>query len=583
MNNITESNKYQGSGTEKEKFKQTCQQESPERLEQRLNKIDQIHLIGIGGISMSAIAMLLLERGIKVSGSDLSLNDKIKQLRKQGVEVALDHRAENLGEAELVVYSSAIPPDNPELLAARRRGIRTWQRAEMLALLTREKRLVAVSGTHGKTTTTGMLASIFLGAGQDPDVMVGGDLDLIKGNYRTGQGEFFLTEADESDGSLLHFSPEIAVITNIELEHMDFYQSKEELLQTMGEFLARSGWSSKESPGENSGESSRKAARRNCSAVLCLEDELIRERLIPDLCENYPDLNLITYGFERGDLQARNIAREGYNSKFELIFQGVSQGYFQLTVPGEHNILNALAAAAAANQAGIAWKEAGPGLRNFSGVKRRFEIKGEVRGITVIDDYAHHPTEIESLFATAAELDYQRIITVFQPHRYTRTDKLWQDFVQVLSRAPGPLLLTAIYPAHQRPIPGVNSRNLLADIKERIARTAQPDSDESEGGEEKNAAGSELQKETVFPGIYQGNKAELRGSSQEKEGEEDGLKAGEAAGDRQEKFHLALSSGEAIARLIEIARPGDLVLTAGAGDVYQIGEDFLNKLQQDNI
>lgn len=592
-----------------------------DRLEQRLAGTGQVHLIGIGGISMSAIAMFLLERGITVSGSDLNLNDKIKVLRKKGVEVELGHRAENLGGAELVVYSSAIPADNPELEEARQRGIKTLRRAEMLALLTLEKNLVAVSGTHGKTTTTGMLTAIFLTAGLDPDVMVGGDLDLIQGNYRTGQGKYFLTEADESDGSLLYFSPEIAVITNIEMEHMDYYQTKEELLKTMEEFLLGTG-------GTDRAEGA-KRNKREGSGVLCLEDSLIREKLLPAIRDNFPGLELITYGFERGDLQARNIARGGYTSEFELIFQGESQGYFQLAVPGEHNILNALAAAAAANQAGIDWDDISRGLSKFSGVKRRFEIKGEARGITVIDDYAHHPTEIEMLFATAVELDYQRIVTVFQPHRYTRTEKLWQDFVRVLARAPGPLLLTAIYPAHQEPIPGVNSSNLLADIKQRIDRTGRQritktdrqsnneadqqrtvradqqnnnekkdgEKPETEGvelnnrtdipgrqdGEKPEAAGVELNNRIDIPGRQQGDEPEPAAADEIIDGEAADLKAAEPAGDRGKEIYLTPTSEEAAARLAEIVRPGDLVLTAGAGDVYRIGEDFLTSLQNNNF
>ncbi len=549
-----------------------------------LEKINQVHLVGIGGISMSAIAGFLLERGIKVTGSDLKINNKIKMLQNRGVEVFPGHRAENLGEADLLVYSSAIPADNVELEEARRRGIKILQRAEMLALLTLKKRLVAVSGTHGKTTTTGMLAAIFLAARQDPDVMVGGDLDLIQGNYRTGGGNYFLTEADESDGSLICFSPETAVITNIESEHMDYYQNEKELVCTMAEFLVGTGGADK---AKNT-----KRKNRKGHAVLCLEDALIRKKLLPVLREKCPGLELITYGFGRGELQARNAVKDGYTSKFELIFQGESKGSFQLAVPGDHNILNALAAAAAANRAGINWGEISRGLRDFSGVKRRFEIKGEVRGITVIDDYAHHPTEIETLFSTAAELDYQRIVTVFQPHRYTRTEKLWQDFVRVLSRAPGPLLLTDIYPAHQKPIPGITSSNLLADIKRRIkkanrqqiSRADQKYCKGTRAGEDKaekiDSPGPGLPKRNDITGRSGGEEHDFAGVVKNEDAESAGKAAGIPTGEEQEKIYLTPNRGKAVKKLVKIVRSGDLVLTAGAGDVYRIGEDFLEKLQE---
>ncbi len=556
--------------------------EQPEK--KILEKINQVHLVGIGGISMSAIAGFLLERGIKVTGSDLKINDKIKMLQNRGVEVFRGHRAENLGEAGLLIYSSAIPADNVELEEARRRGIIIMQRAEMLALLTLNKRLVAVSGTHGKTTTTGMLAAIFLAAGRDPDVMVGGDLDLIQGNYRTGGGNYFLTEADESDGSLLYFSPETAVITNIEPEHMDYYQNKKELVSTMVEFLAGTGGTNKTKK--------TKRKKREGSAVLCLEDVMIRKQLLPALGKKCPGLELITYGFGRGELQARNTVREGYASRFELVFQGESKGSFQLAVPGNHNILNALAAAAAANRAGINWEEISRGLRGFSGIKRRFEIKGEVRGITVIDDYAHHPTEIKTLFSTAVELGYQRIVTVFQPHRYTRTEKLWQDFVRVLSRAPGPLLLTEIYSAHQEPIPGITSSNLLTDIKRRIKKAKHQLIDRDDQQHCKRSRTGEGRGDEIdSPGPGLANSEDLTVRSGEEEADPAGVvenenakserkTAGISSGEKQEKIYLTPNRDEAVKKLVKIVKPGDLVLTAGAGDVYRIGENFLAKLQE---
>ena len=562
--------------------------------EKMLEKINQVHLVGIGGISMSAIAGFLLERGIKVTGSDLKINDKIKRLQNRGVEFFSGHREENLGKADLLVYSSAIPADNVELEEARQRGIIILQRAEMLAMLTLRKRLVAVSGTHGKTTTTGMLAAIFLAAGRDPDVMVGGDLDLIQGNYRTGGGNYFLTEADESDGSLLCFSPETAVITNIEPEHMDYYQNEKELVRTMAEFLAGTGGMDKIN--------NTKTKNREGYAVLCLEDALIRKKLLPAFKKKCPGVELITYGFGRGDLQAQNAVRDGYTSKFELIFQGESKGSFQLAVPGDHNILNALAAAAAANQAGINWDKINSGLRDFSGVKRRFEIKGEVRGITVIDDYAHHPTEIETLFSTAVELDYQRIITVFQPHRYTRTEKLWEDFVQVLSRAPGPLLLTDIYPAHQQPIPGITSSNLLTDIKQRIKKANQQQIQQINRIDQKyckkTRAGEDKEDRTDkidFPGSGLSKRYDITGEIGGKVEEHDpsGVadnvdaesaekRAGISRREKQKNIYLTPGREKAVKKLVKIVRPGDLVLTAGAGDVYRIGEDFLAILRELN-
>ncbi len=479
-----------------------------ERHNRALNNFagQKVHLIGIGGISMSAIAFLLIEQGAIVSGSDLKENDKVKKLRRRGAKINIGHWAENISNPDLVVFSSAIPQDNPELKKARQQGITLWQRARMLSYLTAGQKLIAITGTHGKTTTTGMLTAIFLAAERDPTVMLGGDLDLLEGNYRTGSGEYFLTEADESDGSLLNFAPDIAVVTNIELEHLNYYQSEDELIEVMLAFLT--------------GDKTQEPA----TIILCHDDFLTQEKLLPRLKKETNKAEILTYGLSGGKLQANDISIRGYNSSFMVGCSEGSRELLQLKVPGNYNISNALAAAVAASQAGIDWPSIKKGLKNFSGVKRRFEIKGKYEGITVVDDYAHHPTEIENVFSLAARLDYNQLFIAFQPHRYTRTARLWEDFVKVLAEAPGILLLTEIYSANQNPIPGINSWNLYQDIKTK-------------------------------------EKKVIDFSAEEKK--------------LKEQSFYCPDLKSVVNKLRQLAQPGDLIITMGAGDIYQAGEDFL--------
>lgn len=385
-----------------------------------------VHLIGIGGISMSGIAKMLVKNGYKVSGSDIKKSKIINELIKIGVKVEIGHDGKNIkkwGVPDLVVISSAIDNNNPEIKMAKKLEITILKRAEMIAKLMENKKTIAVSGTHGKTTTTGLIASMLQNdQNYDPTIMIGGNLPSIGGNIKLGNDEFFITEADESDGSLLYFEPYLSVITNIELEHLDYYTSKGKLLETFNKFI--------------------KKTDKNGKVILCAEDNIISELI--DLSNE----KILSYGFERGIIQAKNINYLPFGSLFDVKFNGKKIGEINLQIPGKYNILNSLAAVSVGLYLGMSFTEIKNGIEKFTGVKRRFEKKGLIDDILIIDDYAHHPTEIKETLKAAANTGFNRTIAVFQPHRYSRTNYLFEEFCNSFDNADR-LIITDIYSADE--------------------------------------------------------------------------------------------------------------------------------------
>src|SRR5262245_29826913 len=401
-------------------------------------RIKHVHFVGIGGIGMSGIAEVLLNLGYQVSGSDLRSTPITEALSREGATIFYTHAAENIGTAHVVVTSSAVRRDNPEILAAERRQIPVIPRAEMLAELARLKYSIAVAGTHGKTTTTSMIATILDRAGYDPTVVVGGLLNTIGSNARLGKGEYIVLEADESDGSFLLLSPTMAVVTNIEADHLDHYKDLAEIQEAFLLFANRVPFYG--------------------ATVLCLDDPVVQS-LIPRLKRRF-----VTYGTAaQADISILESAANGLGSTFRLRYNGGTIQTFELRVPGIHNVLNATAAFAATRDMGVEPSVIAAGLRDFQGVDRRFQIKCS-DGITVVDDYAHHPTEVRATLSAAKAGAFGRIFAVFQPHRYTRTMHLMKDFARAFNLADVVLLLD-IYPAGEAPIEGVSTPALVEEIR----------------------------------------------------------------------------------------------------------------------
>jgi len=430
-------------------------------------KIQRIHFVGIGGIGMSGIAEVLLNLGYKVSGSDLKASAITHRLAALGALTFEGHRAENLAGAEVVVTSSAIARDNPEVAAAHASHVPVIPRAEMLAELMRLKYGIAIAGMHGKTTTTSMVAAILAAGGLDPTVVIGGRVDAMGSNARVGKSEYFVAEADESDRSFLKLWPILAVVTNIDREHMDCYREMGDVERTFVEFL-------------DNGPFYGMVVARNDN------DEL--RKILPAVRRR-----IITYGTREGsdfhisDMR-RGIAGEGHfaSSAFHVQYQNRDLGEFQLHVPGEHNVRNATAAIAVGIGLDIAVDRIREGVANFSGVDRRFQLKGRVNGVTVIDDYGHHPTEILATLAAARQCGFRRVHVIFQPHRYTRTQLLLNDFASVFGDADTVTVLD-IYAASEAPIEGISGSLLadriggkavyaasFADAADAAARSAQP-------------------------------------------------------------------------------------------------------------
>jgi UDP-N-acetylmuramate--alanine ligase len=452
-------------------------------------KIKHIHFVGIGGIGMSGIAEVLLNLGYKVSGSDMKASDTTERLKKLGGEIRIGHRAENVASPHVVVISSAVTRDNVEVVAAREKQIPVIPRAEMLAELMRLKYGVAIAGAHGKTTTTSMVATVLAAGGIDPTVVIGGKLNSLGTNAKLGQGEFLVAEADESDGSFLKLSPTIAVVTTIDEEHLDYYKDITEIKTAFLTFINKIPFYG--------------------VSVLCLDQPHIQS-LIPQVQKRYQ-----TYGMSsQADYQARDVSLRALGSTFKVMNHVLDLGMFELSVPGVHNINNSLAAIVVARELGIDIEIIRKALKDFSGVQRRFQIKGEVNGITVVDDYGHHPTEVKATLAAAASGMDRRVVVVFQPHRYTRTQHLLEDFFTSFNQA-DKLVIMDIYAAGEQPIPGVTGQALYEGIK--------------------------------------------------KYGHKD--------------VAFIPDRGHIIEQLAGTLKTGDLVLTLGAGDVWKIGEQLLERLK----
>jgi UDP-N-acetylmuramate--alanine ligase len=401
----------------------------------------RIHLVGIGGIGMSGIAEVLLTLGYSVSGSDTKPSTTTERLQNLGATIFEGHKASNVEGAHVVVISSAIKSDNAEVVEAHKRKIPVIPRAEMLAELMRLKYGIAVAGAHGKTTTTSMVASILTAAHLDPTFVVGGKLNQAGTTAKLGKGEYFVVEADESDRSFLYYAPVVAVVTTIDREHLDQYTSLEEIQSVFVEFVNRVPFYG--------------------AAILCLDEPNV-QAIIPSVKRP-----IITYGTStQADLVISDITMEGLGSEFRLTYKGEDLGIFNLIhPPGIHNVRNAAAAAAVALYLNVPSDLIREGLAKFTGVGRRFDIKGVVADVTVIDDYGHHPAEIRATLEAARGCKFNRLLVLFQPHRFTRTQHLWDDFCRAFNQA-DILVLTDIYAASENPIPGITSEALAAAIRE---------------------------------------------------------------------------------------------------------------------
>ncbi|MDP4978385.1 MAG: UDP-N-acetylmuramate--L-alanine ligase, partial [Desulfobacterales bacterium] len=448
-----------------------------------------IHFVGIGGIGMSGIAELLLNLGYTVSGSDLKSSEITERLKRFGGHILKGHAEDQVGDADVVVVSSAVDADNPEVRAARQASIPVIPRAEMLAELMRLKYSIAVAGAHGKTTTTSIVSAVLDRGGLDPTVVIGGKLKSIGTNARLGEGEFIVAEADESDGSFLKMSPTIAVVTNIDREHLDHYPDLDAIKSAFLDFIDRIPFYG--------------------LAVLCLDNESVQS-LIPEIKKRYT-----TYGMStQADVQARNVIFEGLRSRFTLYHKGEPLGDIRLNLPGIHNVYNAMASVAVGLELGIPFETVKAALETVEGVQRRLEIKGDVNGITIVDDYGHHPTEIKTTLQAAKEAwPDRRMVVVFQPHRYSRTRALFDEFTRSFYQS-DVLLVLPIYSAGEKVIEGVDSSSMCDGIRQHGHKEV-------------------ICKDTI---------------------------------------------AAAVAGLKDILVPGDILLTLGAGDVWKVGEEVLREL-----
>jgi len=407
-----------------------------------------VHFVGIGGVGMSAVARVLLAMGVSVSGSDLRTNSTLDKLNALGARVALGHASDNIKGADAVVISSAIPPDNPEVVAAQRAGIPVMQRAEMLAEIMADKKGVAVSGTHGKTTTTSMVAAVLDAGGFAPTVLIGGEVNDLGANARLGSGDVVVAEADESDASFLRLTPSCAIITNIENDHLGYYRDLEHLIETFLAFARRV-------PANGS-----IIASADCAAV---QEVLRRFRIAPQL---YGDPRIVTVGFDvAADVRALQPELADFGSRFVVERAGVALGEVSMRVPGKINVFNGLCAVAAGLEFDVPFERIAYALGRFRGVARRFQVLYESPDVRVVDDYAHHPTAVQETIAAARAYWPGRIVVAFQPHRYSRTAYLTRDFARALSAA-DLILVSDIYAAGEVPLPGVRSETIVECVRE---------------------------------------------------------------------------------------------------------------------
>ncbi len=407
-------------------------------------KIQHIHLVGIGGSGMSGIAEVLLTLGYKVTGSDTGYSDSIRRLEEMGGTVFLGHQESHIEGAQVVVVSSAIAPSNPEIRAARAKVIPVIPRAEMLAELMRLKFGVAIAGAHGKTTTTSMVASILAQAGLDPTFVVGGKVNAMGTHARLGRSDLLIAEADESDGSFLRLSPSLVVITNMDREHLDHYGNMEGLQEAFLEFINKIPFYG--------------------AAILCADDPWIRG-LLPRIVKRYQTYGMNDFsGVLRPDLFATDIETKALGVEFRAHHRGQKLGPFRIRIPGVHNVSNALGAMGVALELDVPVDLIRSGLAAFSGVERRFQVRGEKKGMVVVDDYGHHPTEIRATLAAARATWSRRLVVVFQPHRFSRTRDLLEDFADAFQDADVVFVLD-IYPAGEAPIPGVTSQMIVEKVQ----------------------------------------------------------------------------------------------------------------------
>lgn len=461
-----------------------------------------VHFIGIGGIGMSGIAEVLLNLGYEVSGSDIRESDTTMHLRNLGAVITIGHEPRNIVGADVVVFSSAITPDNPEMVAALNTpGLPVIPRAEMLAELMRMKHSILIAGAHGKTTTTSLVGTLLCEANLDPTVVIGGKINAWGTNAKMGMGNFFVAEADESDGTFLILSPSIAVITNIDREHLDYYRDIDHIVDSFTVFANRVPFYG--------------------LTILCCDDSWISDRVLPAMKRRY-----VTYGFRDGaTYRAVNVRPEGFGSCYDIEWNGSYVCTIRLNVPGRHNVLNSLAAVAIGRELGLHWDSICSGLESFSGVQRRFHIRGIHNDIIVMDDYGHHPTEIRAVIETLNDhFPERRKVVVFQPHRYTRTHALADEFAKAF-RLCQVLFLCDIYPAGEKPIPGVTGEFIARKIQE---------------GSFNNGC---LSKE-------------------------------------ERTFFFCPSINELRDAIVDFVSPGDLVITLGAGNIWQIGEELLTYLKK---
>ncbi|MEE8260336.1 MAG: UDP-N-acetylmuramate--L-alanine ligase [Nitrospinaceae bacterium] len=456
-----------------------------------LGKTKRIHFIGIGGSGMSGIAEVLINEGYEVTGSDKSRSNVTEYLEKIGARIAYEHHAKNVDGCQVVVTSTAVKPDNVEVQSARKQTIPVIRRAEMLAELMRMKQGIAIAGTHGKTTTTSLVATVLTGGNLDPTVIIGGKLKSVGSHAKMGQSEFLVAEADESDGSFLKLTPTIAVVTTLDEEHMDFYKTLDNMKEAFLTFLNNIPFYG--------------------TSVLCLDEANIQS-LIPQLEKRF-----ITYGLvSQGDYTARNIRVKGLDTQFDVFYLGDELGTIHSVAPGKHNVLNTLAAVAVGMELNLTFDTIAQSLKQFTGVQRRFEIHHNTKSLVVVDDYGHHPVEIQATLKTAKDVwPDRRLVVVFQPHRYSRTQTQMEHFWSAFNDS-DTLIINDIFPAGEEPIKGVNAQGIVDGVRKFGHKNAE---------------------------------------------------------------HVATPK-ETLKRLSRILEPGDVFMTLGAGNVWELGRDLLANIPE---
>ncbi len=457
----------------------------------RLGKIRNIHFVGIGGIGMSGIAEVLLNLGYSVSGSDRALSEVTEHLAQIGAKIYQGHAPENVKDADVLVYSSAVTLDNPEVQAAYQRKIPVIKRAEMLAELMRLKYGIAIAGTHGKTTTTSLTGAVLTEGGLDPTLIIGGKVRSLKTNAKLGDSEYLVAEADEFDKSFLKLIPVIAVVTNIEADHLDCYDDMDDLRNSFISFANKVPFYGR--------------------VIVCLDNPGVQEIL------SKIQRSVATYGFNKqADIQASRVEARDGGMSFDVNFMKYKMGRIHLKIPGEHNVLNALAAIGVGLELDIPFQKIKSGLEKFTGVNRRFEIKGVFNDIMVVDDYAHHPTEISATLKGARSgWPQRRLVALFQPHLYSRTRDFYMEFARAFLHV-DVLLVTDVYPAREEPIPGVDGK-LIADTARELGHR---------------------------------------------------------------DVHFVQDKKELADYALKLLQPGDMVITIGAGDIWKAGIDLIEKLKK---